>query len=389
MNAETIAKQAFLGLVGLVVLLLILGQLLGQPILLGYVATGSMEPTLNAGDGFVAVPSAVTDSPEVGDVVVFEATTLHGGGLTTHRIVGETEEGYVTKGDANPFTDQDGGEPHVSDEQIVAEAWQVGDTVVRLPHLGTVVMGVHGFVALVFGVLTAPLGITAAFDAEGTGSILVALGIGLLGVGLLLERVGVAERSTKRRTNRENVIGLWSAISVVVVLIALFATASMVIPAGGSAYGLVSTESPTDDPQVVAPGETTTITRTIDNSGYVPVVAVVDTPHSTVDAEPRATTIGSRTTAEVSLSMTAPETEGEYTRTVVESRYLLVLPPTLLVWLHDVHPFLAIGAVNVVLVGVTVGVVLLLFGRGDLRIRTPGRHVPLSRRLERLVRKWR
>ncbi|WP_252699797.1 signal peptidase I [Natronosalvus vescus] len=389
MNAATMAKQAFLGVVGLVVVLLIIGQLLGQPILLGYVATGSMEPTLNAGDGFVAIPSAVTDSPEVGDVVVFEATTLHGGGLTTHRIVGETEEGYVTRGDANPFTDQDSSEPPVTDEQIVAEAWQVGDTVVRLPHLGTVVMGVHGLAALVFGALTAPLGITAAFDAEGTGSILVALGIGLLGVGLLLERVGVTERSTKRRTDRENVIGLWSAISVIVVLIALFATASMVIPAGGSAYGLVSTASPTDDPQMVAPGETTTITRTIDNSGYVPVVAVVDTPHPTVDAQPRATTVGSRTTTDVSLSMTAPETEGEYTRTIVESRYLLVLPPTLLVWLHDVHPFLAIGAVNVVLVGVTIGLVLFIFGGGDLRIRTPGRHVPLSRRLQRLVRKWR
>ena len=41
----------------IIVLALLLGQLLGQPILLGFVSTGSMEPTMNAGDGFVAVPS--------------------------------------------------------------------------------------------------------------------------------------------------------------------------------------------------------------------------------------------------------------------------------------------------------------------------------------------
>jgi len=68
-------------------------QLLGQPILLGYVATGSMEPTMDAGDGFVSVPSAVTGDVEEGDVVVYQARELHDGGLTTHRVVGETEEG--------------------------------------------------------------------------------------------------------------------------------------------------------------------------------------------------------------------------------------------------------------------------------------------------------
>ncbi len=94
---------------------LVVGQLLGQPILLGFVETGSMEPTIDTGDGFVAIPSELTDDPEPGDVIVFEATNIQGGGLTTHRVVEETSQGYVTRGDANPFTDQDSGEPHVRD----------------------------------------------------------------------------------------------------------------------------------------------------------------------------------------------------------------------------------------------------------------------------------
>jgi signal peptidase I len=105
MTATGLLKRALPVAVAAVVLLFVLGQLPGQPILLSYVATGSMEPTMDAGDGFVAVPSAVTGPPSEGDVVVFDARELHDGGLTTHRVVDETDEGDVTKGDANPFTD--------------------------------------------------------------------------------------------------------------------------------------------------------------------------------------------------------------------------------------------------------------------------------------------
>ncbi|KPN31210.1 signal peptidase I [Halolamina pelagica] len=128
----------------LVVASLLLGQVLGTPVLLGYVETGSMEPTLEPGDGFVAVPAAVTGDVEEGDVIVFRAEELQGGGLTTHRVVGETERGYITRGDANPFTDQDGNEPPVKEGQIVAEALQIGGSVVVIPNLGTLVTGLQG-----------------------------------------------------------------------------------------------------------------------------------------------------------------------------------------------------------------------------------------------------
>jgi len=40
----------------LVVASLIVGQYLGQPVLLSYVETGSMQPVLSPGDGFIAIP---------------------------------------------------------------------------------------------------------------------------------------------------------------------------------------------------------------------------------------------------------------------------------------------------------------------------------------------
>ncbi|MCU4743880.1 signal peptidase I [Natronoglomus mannanivorans] len=389
MTARAILERTFTVVVAIVVIALVLGQLLGQPILLGYVTTGSMEPTIDAGDGFVAIPSAVAGSPEPGDVVVFEATELHDGGLTTHRIVDVTADGYVTAGDANPFTDQDGGEPPVSDGQIVATALQVNGHVVTIPHLGTAVMGIHGVVGGVFDAVTGPLGGSEPTDGTDAGAILVAMGVALLGLGVLFDRTGVEQRQATRSTSRENVLAIWAAIAVVLFVLVSLATVAMVLPSGVAAYELVSTDDPTDDPQVLAPGETGELTRTVDNAGYLPTVVVFEASSTGIATDPEWLTVGSRDTAETTVSLTAPDSSGEYTRHVGEHRYIMVLPPTLLVWLHGLHPLIAIAAVNGVVVGVVVAILLGLYGTGDLRIRRIGGHVAPSTRLRRKLQKWR
>ncbi len=93
MTARAFLERGVTVVIALIVVALLVGQLLGQPILLGYVATGSMEPTMSAGDGFVAIPSVVSGEVEEGDVVVYDARELHDGGLTTHRVVEVTDEG--------------------------------------------------------------------------------------------------------------------------------------------------------------------------------------------------------------------------------------------------------------------------------------------------------
>ncbi len=71
---------------------------------------------------------------------MFQSQEIRGGELTTHRVVGETEQGYITRGDANPFTDQDGAEPPVTESQIVAVAWQPSGQVVTIPNFGTAIL---------------------------------------------------------------------------------------------------------------------------------------------------------------------------------------------------------------------------------------------------------
>jgi len=386
---SSLLTRALTVVVAIVVLLLVLGQLLGQPILLGYVATGSMEPTMDAGDGFVAIPSALTGSPSEGDIVVFNARELHGGGLTTHRIVGETDDGYITRGDANPFTDQDGSEPPVSEGQIVAVAWQVNGEAVTIPHLGTGIQGVHSAMESGYSLVAPILGITAAFEGDNVGGMLVAFGVALLGFGLLLDQVGPHTRDASRSTSRQNVYAFWTTLGLILFILVALATAAMVIPSGTYEYGVVSTESPTDDPQVLAPGETGELTRSIDNAGYLPIVVVHEAESRGIAADPAWQTVGIRESTETTVSVTAPESTGEYTRNIGEHRYLAILPPSLLVWLHGLHPLLAIAAVDLVIVGVVVGVVIAAFGKSDFRLRRSGGHVSLSTRLRRKLRRWR
>ena len=375
-------------LVIVVVALLFLGQLLGQPILLGYVATGSMEPTMDAGDGFIAVPSAVAGDVGEGDVVVFDARELHGGGLTTHRIVDVTDDGYVTAGDANPFTDQDGDEPPVTDGQIVAVALQVNGEVVTIPHLGTAVMSLHGVLEAGYDAVASTLGVTATMDSDGLGSMLVGLGVALLGFGFLLDRFEPANRDASRSTNRENVLAVRVALAVILIVFVTFGTAVMVVPSGVTEYEVRSTDDPTDDPQILAPGETGSLSHTVDNAGLVPVVTILEPASSGVEAEPERLTIGSRSEAEATVTLHAPAEPGVYTRDVAEHRYLLVAPPSVLEALHGVHPLVAIAAVNGIIVGAVVAVVVVLFGSGDLRLRSAGDHVPFTVRLRRKLRRW-
>lgn len=79
---------------------------------------------------------ADTGEIQTGDVIVFAA----GGEYLRHRVVGESQHGYVTKGDANPTMDQP-GYPHATEGNIR------GVTVAAAP-LGAVQGGLLGLLAL-------------------------------------------------------------------------------------------------------------------------------------------------------------------------------------------------------------------------------------------------
>ena len=139
MNRTVVLFAALLGLVALVV------APASTPAYVGSATSDSMAPAIETGDGYVVVRP---DEVDVGDVVVFSSPER--GSYVTHRVVGETDDGFLTKGDANPATDQETGMDPVPRSAVVGEVATLGGSVLVVPGLGTLVRTVddHGIAVL-------------------------------------------------------------------------------------------------------------------------------------------------------------------------------------------------------------------------------------------------
>ncbi|MYL17486.1 signal peptidase I [Halorubrum terrestre] len=377
------AADVFAVVVVIIVATLVIGQLTGQPVLLGFVTSESMSPTLEAGDGFVAVPAAATGDIESGDVIVFDAVELQGGGLTTHRVVDVTDNGYITQGDNNPFRDQEGDEPVVTDDRIVATALQVNGQVVRLPGLGTGIEAVRGvaenaqtIVAGVFGVETV--------DSRTLSGLFVAVGLVLLLVVFADDLRGRRDRDRSRsrsRFNDEGIDGQWIAL-VLAFLILIPANAAIFAPTGTQQV-VVDGD---DLPGGTAPGETVETDLTAENNGLITMLVLLETTSPDGELRGGELAVPSGGSATATLTVTAPPPGEQAVVTVSEHRYFLVVPPSVIVRLHSIHPLVAVGAFNVLVLGSVLTLVGAAFGFKQKRVRSRGRGISIRAEIRRLLR---
>jgi signal peptidase len=103
------------------------------------VLTGSMEPTLPVGS-VIAIKIINPNTLQESDIICFQ--TSPDKPWTTHRIINITDEGFITKGDANE-------EP---DTEIVKKENVIGKVVLIIPYIGYLSYFVHtplGFILLI------------------------------------------------------------------------------------------------------------------------------------------------------------------------------------------------------------------------------------------------
>jgi len=358
------------------------GQLLGQPVGLSYVETGSMEPTLEPGDGFIPVPIQLEESVEPNDVIVFNAEKLNGGELTTHRVVDDTAHGYITKGDANPVTDQDGEEPPVKRAQIAATALQLNGQVVVIPYLGTAVEGIQSLLQTVQRTLASVLGTRSVLGVQGLAYLFFATTLLWYGAGTWRAR---SEKSRKREqsravgTNTRLIMGLFAALLV------LGATAAMGGPAGTQEYRIISAEFDSERPTVIPQSESGNVTYPVDNGGILPVVAYLEPGSEGVAVSPHESHVGPRSVANTTVTLQAPPETGSYRRFVVEHRYLAILPLPVIQTLYAIHPWAPIVAIDAV-IGLPFYILgVRLVGTGRIRDRSRDGGYGLLTRVRRLV----
>ena len=108
-------------IVALILAVLVVGvRLVGiQPFI---VLSGSMEPKIHTG-AMVYVREADPAELAVGDIITFR---LSGDVPATHRIIEVTDEGFITKGDANEY----------ADNNVVQAENIVGKYIFNVPYLG-------------------------------------------------------------------------------------------------------------------------------------------------------------------------------------------------------------------------------------------------------------
>lgn len=366
--AWVLGRGGELALVALA-LALVVSQIAGGPVVLGFVETGSMRPVLEPGDGFVAVPAPAAGEIERGDVVVYRAEVIQGGGLTTHRVVGRTDGGYVTRGDANALTDQQTGEPPVARARIVSEVVRVGGSVLVLPRLGAVAAGLRGAVetvrlrlALLLGTGSLP-GANAGLYAAG-----VAFALYLLDLARARRRGG-RDRERSRDRSRETGIPGRTVLALSTVLLLVGLTLPMVVPSGTEGIEMVSANFASEQPTVVEAGGSDSHTRRLENGGLVPVRVFLTAETDHVAVQPRTVALGPREDANVTVTLAAPPETGAETQYVSHHRYLALLPASTLARLHAVHPWLPVVAIDA-LVGVPFYLVgRIVLGRGRVRGR--------------------
>ena len=88
------------------------------------IISGSMEPELPVGS--VCLVDCQNKEPEAGDIISYKAQDT----IITHRVIEETDDGYITKGDSNS----------VADPGIVKPKQIFGTVICRIPKVGYAVM---------------------------------------------------------------------------------------------------------------------------------------------------------------------------------------------------------------------------------------------------------
>lgn len=310
----------------------------GSPVQLSYVESGSMEPALSPGDGYLLVPAGEV---QAGDVVTFRSS--RSGRYVTHRVVDVTPAGLVTKGDANDVTDQAAGRPHVSRSAVVGEAFAVGGSVVRIPGLGSAVSWIKDHA------------------------------VALLGVGCAAALLHEVRRDEPAVDGRPPQVG--SLVGPILVGLTVFGVAMVFVATSTHpiTYVAVQTDT-TGDVRHLTVGEPAT----------KPVILVGQGPpltHRIVSADGmRIVRMDERESRlRLDVALPPPETYGPYRTTIRIHHYPATLPRSVLARLHALHPLVA----AVVSVGLTL-VPLYALALVTLDWRRPLRS-PRSRRLRKVM----
>jgi len=288
----------------IIALLVLLGGVVAGPLQLSYVHSDSMEPTIEEGDGYLLIETTATDT---GEIVTFWSETRDE--YVTHRIVDQTDGGYITRGDNNEQTDQSMGHPIVTEEDIVGVVVTVGDTPLVIPYLELVVVFLKQYWLILIALLFLPPLVTSSIRPDGP-------------------------------IRAEDVFKpLFTMLLLTGTVMVTLSTITLPVT-----YTAVEDPNPTADLTVETGGEGV-LEIPLSNFGSSPIVHTeVESDDGTVTQEER-----SRSTV-LQLIVPRKMETGSYQTEVTVYTYPATLPSPLISYLHTIHPYAAAGGTVAALV---------------------------------------
>ncbi|MBN1785621.1 MAG: signal peptidase I [Candidatus Methanofastidiosa archaeon] len=379
MSARNLVLNILYVLVLIILFPVIIGGVLNTPVGLSYVETESMLPQLEPGDGFILVPDQLVSDYGVGDVITFNAQNLPYE-YVTHRIVGETAQGFVTQGDNNAFSDQMGSfsEPYVKEEQIAGKLLVIGGDVVSIPYFGKLISLIGDSIRGLSNRFYSLLGIEN--ENEMLGSIVMSLGI-LTIIALvseLLSRTFRRPRSMERKDARAGPSYMPYLFFVLFLLLA--SSVSIVSMGQDNLVDFVATEGNTSS-RAVHIGDSVERYVEIGNNGIIPVYAYVSGQDGIIEVNESSYTLKKGESVRVPYIINSPNDTGYYREYINVDIYIGILPHSLTESMRSMNEYLPILFVDILAVMVSFPVFFLI--RKELRTRD--RSVPKRTRAKNVL----
>lgn len=319
--------------VGAILVLAIAVLALTQPTLPvqpSYATSGSMSPTIDVGELYFVVQS---DDAAVGDVITFYSEQRDQ--YITHRVVDRTPEGFITRGDDNPSTDQAGGFPPVDRSNLLGKVLEVNGKPLTIGGFGAIASRLQAF--------RIPLLILA---------------------GLLIFAPTVLPGGTGRLPDRE-VMRIGEVLRPMFVGAVLVCLVLLVVGASSHDLVYVATDSGVGPQHVVPVGEA--VEKTVVVETWVPplTTAIIDADGVSV-IDKRVVEDG----VELTHRVPARASKGPYEATVTVHPYPAILPESVLARLDAVSWPLTIVA-SILPVFLPLLTVYLLVIDGSALVRPP------------------
>lgn len=285
------------------------------PISIGYVFSGSMEPTIRTYDGYILIKA---NEYRKNDIITFKPKALKEK-YVTHRIVDISVKGeFTTKGDNNLSTDQEFGEPLVNNSQVIGKVLSIKGKPLTIPYVG-IISNKLNLIAKRYNIF-----------------MLLSIILIIYTVEYLIKYCFIHKQIKHKNLKLKNIskyldpIFAFSFILLFINAVIIGLTVKSWIPDKIS-YIVVSTKGLSSP----MPGEKLTKTISLENNTFVPFLTVFEYGSNTISVVPNQLKLSPKQIDEYTVTLVAPDKIGVYTEEINKKVYPDVLPQSWFDFLYD------------------------------------------------------